>query len=277
MEDHARSCPPRTLSCCTESKWAFAIFSFYQVEWYHNICTVHPLQCMGWLLFNMLTLTPETNIDHATKWQFWKWTNNYCQLQELTPVTLPGEHWDKQRLYSVRNISTVYLCQVRGTLHTLQISVTVSMGRDIRSNTQSLRWHQGSLLNTPHPYSPAPIPSSGAAHLEPALCHLLPLTCVFEDPLIGLHHRAEAVEHERPELGRRALRGLVVVEGSVGQDKPALLHLQGGHLVAALNLLMKPAWHGNTNMSLCASLAPMVRTNNFTVILDLLQNKEKKY
>lgn len=126
------------------------------------------------------------------------------------------------------------------------------------------------------PLQSCTIPSSGAAHLEPALCHLLPLTCVFEDPLIGLHHRAEAVEHERPELGRRALRGLVVVEGSVGQDKPALLHLQGGHLVAALNLLMKPAWHGNTNMSLCASLAPTVRTNNFTVILDLLQNKEKK-
>lgn len=104
----------------------------------------------------------------------------------------------------------------------------------------------------------------------------VPVACVFEDPLIGLHHRAEAVEHERPELGRCALRGLVVVEGSVGQDKPALLHLQGGHLVAALNLLMKPAWHGNTNMSLPASLAPVVRTNNFTVILDLLQNKEKK-
>lgn len=89
------------------------------------------------------------------------------------------------------------------------------------------------------PLQSCTIPSSGA----PGGCslHRPPLTCVFEDPLVGLHHGAEAVEHERPELGSRALGRLVVVQGSVCQNKPALLHLQRGHLVAALNLLMKPA------------------------------------
>lgn len=69
----------------------------------------------------------------------------------------------------------------------------------------------------------------------------LPLTCVFEDPFIGLHYRAEAIEHKRAKLGSCALRWLVVIKGSVCQNKPAFLHLQRGHLVATLNLFMKPA------------------------------------
>lgn len=72
--------------------------------------------------------------------------------------------------------------------------------------------------------------------------HCFPLlTCVFKDPLVRLHYRAEAIEHKRAKLGSCALRRLVVIKGSVCQHKPAFLHLQGGHLVAALNLFMKPA------------------------------------
>lgn len=38
----------------TKQTQAFFIFCFYQVEWCCNTCTVHSLQCMGWLLFKRL-------------------------------------------------------------------------------------------------------------------------------------------------------------------------------------------------------------------------------
>ena len=66
------------------------------------------------------------------------------------------------------------------------------------------------------------------------------LTCLLEDLLVWLHHRAQAVQHQGAQLQRAALRALVVVQGVVGEQEPALLQLQGGP-AAVPHLLVEPA------------------------------------
>lgn len=54
------------------------------------------------------------------------------------------------------------------------------------------------------------------------------LTGLFEDLFVRLNHRAEAVQHQRSQLQGVALRALIVVQGIVGEQEPALLQLQRG-------------------------------------------------
>ena len=67
-------------------------------------------------------------------------------------------------------------------------------------------------------------------------------TRLFEHLLLGLHQGAEAVEHQRPQLGGAALRGLVVIQRVVVQDEPAFLQLQRGALPPRRHLLLQPAY-----------------------------------
>lgn len=69
----------------------------------------------------------------------------------------------------------------------------------------------------------------------------LRLTRLLEDLLVRRHHRAQAVQHQRPQLQGVALGALVVVQGIVGKQEPALLQLQRG-FAAVLHLFVQPAW-----------------------------------
>lgn len=51
-------------------------------------------------------------------------------------------------------------------------------------------------------------------------------TCLLEYLLIRGHNRAQAVEDEGAQFQGVLLRALVVIQGIVGQDEPALLQLQ---------------------------------------------------
>lgn len=58
---------------------------------------------------------------------------------------------------------------------------------------------------------------------------------------IRLNDGAEGVKDQSSHLGGVALGALVVIQGVVGQNKPALLQLQGGALSIRLHLLLEPA------------------------------------
>lgn len=70
---------------------------------------------------------------------------------------------------------------------------------------------------------------------------ILKQTSVFEDFLIRLHHRAEAVEDQCSQFGCVPLWRLVIVEWVGGEDKPALLQLQRSALGSGFHLFMQPA------------------------------------
>lgn len=75
--------------------------------------------------------------------------------------------------------------------------------------------------------------------------HVLQLTRLFEDLLVGLDHRAQSVQNQRTHLGCAALSRFVVVQRVVGQDEPALLQFQSAALSSGLHLFMQPAWFTN--------------------------------
>lgn len=69
-------------------------------------------------------------------------------------------------------------------------------------------------------------------------------TCLLEYLLIRGHNRAQAVEDQGAQFQGVLLRALVVIQGIVGQDEPALLQLQRGHLWTVLHFLVQPPWKG---------------------------------
>lgn len=219
----------------TKQTQAFFIFCFYQVEWCCNTCTVHSLQCMGWLLFKRL---------------HWPQRQMEVKLQGDRSGDVPIISVNYRNSHLLPCLGNTEISSDSAQWETPALPISVRCEALVHfANHLQFPWeemcaarHKASRLLSQHDTAlqSCSIPSSGTATWS-ALYPFLPLTCVFEDPLIRLHDGAEAVEHERAELGSRALRWLVVVQGSVCQNKPALLHLQRGHLVAALNLLMKPA------------------------------------
>ena len=77
---------------------------------------------------------------------------------------------------------------------------------------------------------------------KPCVFHafLIFLTCLPMHSFIRLNDRAEGVQDQSSHLGGVSLRALVVIQGVVGQNKPALLQLQGGALSIRLHLLLEP-------------------------------------
>ena len=70
---------------------------------------------------------------------------------------------------------------------------------------------------------------------------LLPfLTGLFEELVVGRHHGAQAVQNQRSQLQGVALRALVVVQGVVCEQEPALLQLQR-RSAAVPHLFVQPA------------------------------------
>lgn len=109
-----------------------------------------------------------------------------------------------------------------------------------------------------------------AAVAGPARCEpTAPVTCLFENLLIGGDDRAEAVEDQGAQFQSVLLGALVIIQGVVGEHEPPLLQLQRRHLRAVLDFLVQPPWRAR------GACEPRTRKRNAKYQLNHLHGAHK--